>query len=83
MLHVDIKGVVAARLGNHCDIDRTREAEIHAEHEVAGGESVPHRFIGHAFLLRCGHTAGLQHLEDRDTRDVDEDASVVLRLRLY
>src|SRR6184192_1286953 len=51
VLHVDIERVVAARLGDHRYINRTCEAKVHAEHELAGGEFVPHRFFGHAFFL--------------------------------
>src|ERR1051325_11667744 len=82
VLHVDIERIVAARLGDHRDIDRTCEAEVHAEHELAGGKFVPHRLVGHAFFLpRYEDAAGLQRLKCRDNHEADEHASGVAARR--
>jgi hypothetical protein len=49
VLHIDIERVVAAGLRDHRDIDGTREAQVHTQHEFGGNQFFLHRFFGHAF----------------------------------
>jgi hypothetical protein len=46
VLHIDIERVVATGLRDHRDIDRAREAQVHAQHQFAGSQFFFHRFFG-------------------------------------
>ena len=49
VLHVDIERVIAAGLGDHRDIDAARQAQIHAQHQLARRELLLHQVMGRVF----------------------------------
>jgi hypothetical protein len=64
VLHIDIERVVAAGLRHHRDIDGAREAQVHAQHELAGSEFFFHRFVGHVFAPAMGRETSARRAYD-------------------